>query len=148
MEMMRADVVGHQTFSFPVEKPGIIPIYLMFSLLESPEVELQVFDDISVMGGNTITLSCDAVSYPPPLVTWRRNLMPIPKLSRYNFTSQNGFGVLRISDSGLEDAGQYHCEVSSAVHGSQLIQPSIQVQVADGENKNSTIPLLGQSHTS
>lgn len=103
-------------------------------VLESPEVEVQVPEEISVVSGDTITLSCEAVSYPPPFVTWRRNLMPLPQNSRYNFTSRNGFGVLRIQDSGLEDAGEYHCEVISNLHGSQLIQPSVQVQVADGED--------------
>lgn len=57
--------------------------------------------------------------------------MPLRQNSRYNFTSRNGFGVLRIRDSGLEDAGKYHCEVISELHGIRIVQPSTQVVVID-----------------
>lgn len=84
------------------------------------------------MAGDMLTLSCDAIGYSPSFVTWRRNLMSLPQNSRYNFTSQNGFGVLRVSEAALEDAGDYHCEVISELHGSQVILPSTQVEVIDG----------------
>ena len=86
-----------------------------------------------IVSGDTITLTCDAIGYPPPFVTWRKNLQPIQRNCRYNLTSRNGFGVLRIRDAGLGDAGEYHCEVVSELHGSQLVLPSIQVQVNDGK---------------
>ena len=89
-------------------------------------------DEVSVMAGEDITLSCDAIGFSPPFVTWRRNLMPLPRSTRYNFTSLNGFGVLRIHDAAAEDAGEYHCEVISRLHGSQLILPSVQLEVIDG----------------
>ena len=85
------------------------------------------------MAGDTLSLSCDAIGYSPPFVTWRRNLAPLPQNARYNFTSRNGFGVLRISDAALEDAGDYHCEVISKLHGAQLILPSTQLEVVDGK---------------
>ncbi len=90
-------------------------------------------DQIAVMSGEAITLSCDAIGYSPAFVTWRKNLKPISQSPRYNFTSRNGFGVLHISDATLEDAGIYHCEVISTLHGSAVAQSSIQVQVNDGE---------------
>lgn len=102
--------------------------------IERSEVEARVSNEMPVMADDTITLSCDAIGYPPPFVTWRRNLMPIQRNSRYNFTSRSGFGVLRISNAGQGDAGEYHCEVISELHGSRLIEPSIQVQVTDGKH--------------
>ena len=102
-------------------------------MLERPEAELQVPDQITVMSGEAITLSCDAIGYSPPFVTWRKNLKPLRQNPRYNFTSRNGFGVLRISDASLEDAGIYHCQVISKLHGSIIARSSIQVQVIDGE---------------
>lgn len=98
---------------------------------EQPEVELQVPESLSFESGDTITLSCDAIGYPPPFVTWRKNLEPLRQSRRHNFTSQNGFGVLRISNAGREDAGVYHCEVVSELHGARLAQPTIQVEVTD-----------------
>ncbi len=59
--------------------------------------------------------------------------MPLPQNARYNFTSRNGFGVLRISDAALEDAGKYHCEIISDLHGSRLVLPGTQVEVVDGK---------------
>lgn len=106
---------------------------LKIILTEQPEVQVQTSEEISVMAGDTITLSCDAIGYPPPFVTWRKNLMPLRQNSRYNFTSQNGFAVLRIRDAGLEDSGEYHCEIISDLHGSRLVQPSTRVQVSDGK---------------
>ena len=103
--------------------------------LESPEAAVQVLEDISVTAGDTITLPCDVIGYPPSFVTWRKDLAPLPQSPRYNFTSQNGFGVLRILDSGLEDAGQYHCEVVSTLHGTRLVLPAVQVSVEDGEDQ-------------
>lgn len=93
---------------------------------------MQVTGEVSVVAGDTITLSCDAVGYSPPFVTWRKNLQPLPRNPRYNFTSRSGFGVLRIMDSQLEDSGEYHCQVVSSLHGTQLVLPSVRVQVADG----------------
>lgn len=59
--------------------------------------------------------------------------MPIQRNFRYNLTSQDGFGVLRIRDASLGDSGEYHCEVISQLHGSHLVLPGIQLQVDDGE---------------
>ena len=94
---------------------------------------MQTPAELSATAGDTITLACDAIGYPPPFVTWRKNLLPLSQDSRYNFTSRNGFGVLRIHDAGLGDAGEYHCEVISELHGSYLVQPSVTVGVTDGE---------------
>lgn len=88
---------------------------------------------ISVEAGDNITLSCGAMGFPPAFVTWRRNLTPLPRNPRYAFMSQNGYGVLRIRDAGLEDAGRYHCEVVSRLYGSALLQDSVLVQVTDSK---------------
>jgi hypothetical protein len=94
---------------------------------------VQVSAEMPVVAGDSITLSCEAFGYPPPFVTWRKNLSPIQQSFRYNFTSRGGFGVLRIRDAGLGDSGEYHCEIISQLHGSQLVLPAIQLQVDDGK---------------
>ena len=101
------------------------------TVLEEPEVEVAGPSRVSVMAGDMLTLSCDAIGYSPPFVTWRRNLMPLSQNPRYNFTSHNGFGVLRVSGAALEDAGDYHCEVISELHGSRVVLPSTRVEVID-----------------
>ena len=95
--------------------------------------------EITVRSGANFTLSCEAFGYPPPFVSWRRNLQPLHQDSHYNFTSRNGFGVLRVRSARLEDAGKYHCQVTSTLHGSRLVKPSVQVIVQDGEYINTKV---------
>ena len=112
---------------------NVVLLAIVF-IAEESAVDVQVFEEMPVASGGNITLSCNAIGYPPPFVTWRKNLKPIPQNCRYNFTSQGGFGVLRIHDAGMEDAGEYHCEVLSELRGSRLIQPSVEIQVFDSKS--------------
>ena len=90
-------------------------------------------DQIFAESGDTITLSCEGIGFPPPFVTWKKDLNPLRQLSRYNFTSQNGFGVLRIHDARLEDAGYYYCESVTELYGYRIVNQSIRVEVTDSK---------------
>ena len=89
--------------------------------------------NISVEFGEDITLSCEAKGYPPPFITWLRDLGPIYHNPRYTLTSYHGHGVLHIADAEISDAGLYYCVVVSNLHGSTVIQPAISVTVKNGE---------------
>lgn len=85
------------------------------------------------MSGKNITLKCEADGYPPPFVTWRKNLQQISVNSRYSFSSENGFGSLVIKNVQVLDAGNYSCVIVSNLYGSIVVEPSVKVDVIDGE---------------
>ncbi|XP_052746482.1 basement membrane-specific heparan sulfate proteoglycan core protein isoform X2 [Bicyclus anynana] len=58
--------------------------------------------------GDTLTLRCEAVGVPTPLISWRLNWGNVPE--KCTSTSSNGNGVLTCPDMQSEDSGAYSCE--------------------------------------
>lgn len=94
---------------------------------------IRVSTNVSVNVGDDVTLTCEARGYPPPLITWLRNLKPLYHDSRYALTSYYGYGVLHISKARLSDEGMYACVAVSRLYGSVTVQPAISVTVNDGQ---------------
>ena len=78
--------------------------------------------------GNTITLECEAIGRPTPLITWRLNWGNIGLPPRITTTSINGKGTLIIRQATREDQGAYTCEALNN-KGSILAQPDTIVTV-------------------
>ena len=72
--------------------------------------------------GSTITIECEAVGVPTPLIVWRLNWGHIPEPPRVTSTSVNGRGVLTIRNLQETDQGAYTCEALNS-RGSIFIQP-------------------------
>ena len=89
---------------------------------------------VSVVSGDTVTLTCIGNSYPPPFVSWKRNLEPLRSNPRYNLLSGSGVGTLTIQNAQIGDAGKYSCELQSRLHGTVLSLESTTVNVVDGES--------------
>ncbi|XP_069364960.1 basement membrane-specific heparan sulfate proteoglycan core protein isoform X9 [Maniola hyperantus] len=58
--------------------------------------------------GDTLTLRCEAVGVPTPLISWRLNWGIVPE--KCTSTSANGTGVLTCPNMQSEDSGAYSCE--------------------------------------
>ena len=95
--------------------------------------DIKTSSNITVNFGETVTLTCEAKGYPPPFITWLRGLKPLYHNVRYTLTSYYGYGMLRISEVHMSDAGLYSCVVVSGLYGSTVVQPAISVIVNDGE---------------
>lgn len=93
---------------------------------------IQVSNNISINGGEDIMLTCEAKGYPPPFITWLRNLEPLYHDNRYALTSYYGYGMLRISGARQSDEGMYTCVVVSRLYGSATVQPAISVTINNG----------------
>ena len=69
--------------------------------------------------GNTLTLSCDYESVPPPDVTWLFNSSPLsfvdPRITTTELRSELTLGSLEESEGGT-----YTCRASNIVGGSSL----------------------------
>lgn len=71
-----------------------------------PPVETQ-----EVRIGETVTITCEAVGFPTPLISWRLNWGNVPPPPRVTATSADGVGVLTIRNFQESDQGAYSCEV-------------------------------------
>ena len=60
--------------------------------------------------GETVIITCRAVGFPVPIISWRLNWGNIPDAPRVTFTSVDGLGTLTIRDFQASDQGAYSCE--------------------------------------
>lgn len=88
---------------------------------------------MTVTNGDTINLACEASGYPPPIVSWRKDLQPLPSNSRYHLVSRVGIGTLTVENAQTGDSGMYNCELKSRLYGTILSRTSTQVTVNDGK---------------
>ncbi|XP_075729831.1 peroxidasin isoform X2 [Rhipicephalus microplus] len=69
--------------------------------------------DVSVMAGRSVTLRCPATGRPTPLVTWKRDGVPLLQHARYHVSLTAG--MLLISATDPSDAGIYRCTATSPI---------------------------------
>ncbi|XP_061424116.1 basement membrane-specific heparan sulfate proteoglycan core protein isoform X6 [Lethenteron reissneri] len=79
-----------------------------------PQVVMPPADMVMVSRGDSVTLTCEAVGVPTPLITWRLNWGHVPASSRVSMSSENGQGVLVLRDVKDTDQGAYTCEAINA----------------------------------
>ncbi|XP_071839760.1 basement membrane-specific heparan sulfate proteoglycan core protein-like isoform X3 [Apostichopus japonicus] len=75
-----------------------------------PNVTVPPNTPITVTRGETIVIRCVAVGTPTPIISWRLNWGPIPPPPRVFTTSEDGVGVLTITNAQESDSGAYTCE--------------------------------------
>lgn len=64
--------------------------------------------NVKLNPGETLSLVCEAVGVPMPLISWRLNWGNVPE--KCTSTSVNGIGTLTCPDMQSEDSGAYSCE--------------------------------------
>ncbi|KAJ8737484.1 hypothetical protein PYW08_000079 [Mythimna loreyi] len=64
--------------------------------------------NVKLNPGDTLTLRCEAVGVPVPLISWRLNWGHVPP--KCTWTSDRGIGVLTCPNMQSEDSGAYSCE--------------------------------------
>lgn len=69
----------------------------LVSFAASPTVVRPPTDQRIAQAGETITIECEAIGVPTPLIVWRLNWGHVGKPPRVSSTSQNGRGVLTIT---------------------------------------------------
>ncbi|KAJ3585960.1 hypothetical protein NHX12_012366, partial [Muraenolepis orangiensis] len=79
-----------------------------------PSVTIPPQESVSAARGETVTLSCQAVGVPTPIITWRLNWGHIPTSGRVTMSSKDGHGTLTIRDVKEADQGAYTCEAINA----------------------------------
>ncbi|KAH8031690.1 hypothetical protein HPB51_020026 [Rhipicephalus microplus] len=65
------------------------------------------------MAGRSVTLRCPATGRPTPLVTWKRDGVPLLQHARYHVSLTAG--MLLISATDPSDAGIYRCTATSPI---------------------------------
>ena len=66
--------------------------------------------ELRVVEGSTITIECEALGNPTPLIVWRLNWGHIGAPPRVTTSSEGGRGVLTIRQASKQDQGAYTCE--------------------------------------
>ncbi len=66
---------------------------------------------VSVAVGGNVTLACEVDGSPPPFITWRKDLQPLPADPRYSISSKDGVGTLTI---------RVRCSPDSQTHPSHM----------------------------
>ncbi len=116
-------------------REGMVPYTTICDvfLLVGPPTVINMPKNESATKGDTVTLTCTSRGYPPPFVSWRRNLEPIRANPRYHLVSSGGVGTLTIDNVQSGDAGDYRCELQSRLYGTTLSEEIATVTVFDGE---------------
>ncbi len=67
-------------------------------------------NDLTVVVGSTVSLECVARGQPRPVVTWKKNDLPLPSNSRYSTPSNH---QLIITNAHYDDRGLFRCVASN-----------------------------------
>ena len=84
--------------------------FIFITVTDAPTVVRPPPDMRMVQQGETLTIECEAIGVPTPLIVWRLNWGHVGRPPRVTSTSENGRGVLTIRDAKPEDSGAYTCE--------------------------------------
>ena len=90
-----------------------------FFNLAMPSIRLLV-NNTTIGEGNTITITCEALGYPPPTVVWsrtNRTLSDRVSMSEYSdLTRDSRVSVnLTITNASREDTGEYRCFANNSI---------------------------------
>ena len=104
---------------------------LFLSIAAAPTIKTPPLSQLTVFAGSIATLLCTAEGYPTPTITWLRNLREIEVNPRYIITSNDGMGVLTISDVTVFDEGEYSCVVTQSLKTTIVLQSTTNLTVID-----------------
>nr|CAB3254668.1 basement membrane-specific heparan sulfate proteoglycan core protein-like [Phallusia mammillata] len=82
--------------------------------------------------GETVTMRCEGVGTPTPIISWRVNWGNVPPEPRVTMTSRDGVGTLTIRKVKPSDQGAYTCEGLNR-GGAILAVPDLVLVVTDSE---------------
>lgn len=91
---------------------GFISANATLTVLETPSLMIPL-EDREVSVGETVAFQCKAAGSPPPRITWLKAGGPLSLTERHHFTPGNQ--LLVVQNVGVEDAGQYTCEMSNTL---------------------------------
>lgn len=77
---------------------------------EQPKIIRGPARNLSILVGHTLKIECEASGFPKPYINWRLNWGHVCEEPRCRSTTENGKGVLTITDARITDAGAYSCE--------------------------------------
>lgn len=108
----------------------IVIYYLAPSFSGKPTVVKTPPARMNLKVGYVFNITCVAVGFPIPIVTWRLNWGHVPE--KCVQTSVNGVGTLTCDDIQVRDSGAYSCEIINSV-GSQIVSPDT-ILVVEGDD--------------
>uniref|UniRef100_UPI00398EE55D hemicentin-1-like n=1 Tax=Pristiophorus japonicus TaxID=55135 RepID=UPI00398EE55D len=92
--------------------------------------------------GHSLTLRCSSSGYPPPVLSWLKDGVPLTSSDRVQFTA--GGKTLKIENVGEGDAGAYICMATSAAGEQQLhytVEVLVPPQLLIGESSQVTVTI-------
>lgn len=75
--------------------------------------------DLTVVDGESLSLSCNVTGDPEPQITWTKNRKPLSSSEVVDLKYKNGVATLRISEVYPEDEGEYVCKATNSVGTSE-----------------------------
>ena len=111
-------------------------MYFIFFIKSTGVATISLFNDTIVREGNTATITCEALGYPPPTIVWSRTSGTIhDRVSVSDSVSvPTGYGNvtrvivnLTITNASRKDTGVYICSANNTI-GSDDANVSITVQ--------------------
>ena len=107
---------------------GTMIVVVVFVVAVPPRFRRQSPGELTTLAGDDVTLPCDVVADPSPLINWRKNHVPITTGDhrKYLVDDDSGSLVIRAADAG--DSARYLCvaenvagvatqEITLTVHG-------------------------------
>lgn len=81
----------------------------------APSINIAPPSNIKVEIGGNISIICEAVGTPTPIIVWRFEWGNIPNGKRVHVSSVNGRANLTITDARMADSGIYTCEAINVI---------------------------------
>ncbi|XP_074597949.1 basement membrane-specific heparan sulfate proteoglycan core protein-like isoform X2 [Brevipalpus obovatus] len=82
---------------------------MKLDVVAGPTITQQPDENLIVQEGDNLTMSCYALGKPIPNIMWMFNGQRINPSSRFAWTNADGFGILVIRETQLNDSGIWSC---------------------------------------